>query len=92
MSNLDEIIDEAKLNEIAKPCFVALDINKSGTIDENELAMAFNQLSQSVGQKPPSKSEIKQLMEIFDINKSGAIEYDEFKEIIRMLLNEIENK
>ncbi len=35
MSNIDEIIDEAKLNEIAKPCFVALDINKSGTIDEN---------------------------------------------------------
>ncbi len=54
--------------------------------------MAFKQLSQSVGQKPPSKSEIKQLMEIFDINKSGAIEYDEFKEIIIMLLIEIENK
>ena len=92
MSIKDIINDDAKLTEIAKPCFDALDADKSGKIDEKELESAFKQIAKETNQKPPSKDEIKQFLNFVDTDKSGKIDLNEFKALIKMFLVEVEKE
>ena len=92
MSIKDIINDDAKLTEIAKPCFDALDADKSGKIDEKELEGAFSQIAKELKQKPPTKEEIKQFMNAVDTDKSGKIDLNEFKALIKMFLVEVEKE
>ena len=92
MSIKDIINDDAKLTEIAKPCFDALDADKSGKIDEKELENAFKQIAKETNQKPPSKEEIKQFLNLVDTDKSGKIDLKEFKALIKMFLVEVEKE
>ena len=41
-------------------------------------------------QKPPTKDEIKQLLNAVDTDKSGKIDLNEFKSIIKMFLVEVD--
>ena len=82
--------DDAKLTELAKPCFDMFDTDKSGKIDEKELENAFTQLAKNMNQKPPSKDEIKQFLNAVDTDKSGKIDLNEFKSIIKMFLVEVD--
>ena len=91
--SLKEIYDDdAKLTEVAKPCFDIFDTDKSGKIDEKELQSAFNEIAKSMNQKPPTKDEIKQFMDAIDTDKSGKIDLNEFKALIKMFLIEIEKE
>ncbi len=92
MSLKDIYDNDAKLTEVAKPCFDIFDSDKSGKIDEKELENAFTQLAKNMNQKPPSKDEIKQFLNAVDTDKSGKIDLNEFKALIKMFLIEIEKE
>ena len=82
--------NDSKLTEITKPIFDIFDADKSGKIDEKELENAFTQLANNMKQKPPTKDEIKKLLNDIDTDKSGKIDLNEFKSIIKMFLVEVD--
>jgi solute carrier family 25 (mitochondrial phosphate transporter), member 23/24/25/41 len=67
------VINDKKEKEITE-IFYKHDLDKSGTIDTNELTHAFKVLKLNV-----SQSDIKNLMEEIDVDGNGKLDLDEFK-------------
>ncbi len=74
------------LEKLAKKCFLIVDIDKSGELDLGELEFILTQLATSMGNEPPTKEEIKEILIDLDHNNSGKICYNEFKYLIRDVL------
>ena len=82
----DILNDEKKLNEITKTSFDIVDIDKSGTIDEFELEKILAQISSDMGADPPTREDVKDVLKYLDTDKSGKIEFEEFKVLIKDVL------
>lgn len=82
----DILNDENKLNEITKTSFDIVDIDKSGTIDEFELEKILAQISSDMGADPPTREDVKDVLKYLDTDKSGKIEFEEFKVLIKDVL------
>lgn len=72
----DEQIDEAKIKDM----FDMFDADGGGTIDVDELTQAFISLGIS-----DTKEEIDELVRQIDTDRSGEIEYEEFRAVIATL-------
>jgi Ca2+-binding EF-hand superfamily protein len=84
---IKEILNsEKKFNEVAKVAFDSVDIDKSGSIDGNELEKVMIQIAADMGADPPSKEDVMEVLEHLDADKSGKIDFDEFKVLIKDVL------
>jgi calmodulin len=79
---------EMMIEEVAKKAFDAFDEDKSGVIDAKELEEIMIKIAVDMGAVPPTKEDIRELMEEVDVDKSGQIEYAEFKDLIRLFMSE----
>ncbi len=82
----DILQDTDKLNEITKIAFDAVDTDKSGSIDSIELERVLAQISSDMGADPPTKEDVNEVLKYLDTDNSGKIEYDEFKVLIKDVL------
>ena len=78
----DILSNEKKLNEVAKVAFDSVDTDKSGQIDEQELEKVMAQIGSDMGADPPSKEDVKEVLEHLDTDHSGKIDFNEFKVLI----------
>lgn len=83
------LADDAKLSEVTKAVFDAVDEDHSGQIDKKELKKAMHQVSQEAGIAPPSEEQVNCALHTLDTDGSGTIDVHEFKELIRQLLESI---
>ena len=86
MSIKDIINDEKKLREVARVAFESVDTDKSGQIDNAELAKVMEGISNDLGVAPPSKAEVDEVLTHLDTDKSGKIDFDEFVVLIKDVL------
>ena len=78
--------DKDKLDQIINQAFKNVDINGDHSIDESELEKILVQITCDMGAEPPTKEDVKEVMEILDTDRSNAIERDEFGELIKNIL------
>ena len=97
MSNDDDNIrliinDEKKLNPILRKFFDEYDTDGSGSIDKSELKNVFKNLNNELGE-PMNDEVLNETFKIFDSNKSGKIEFKEFKKVmIETIKESLNNK
>ena len=85
---LKEILNnEKKFMDVWKIAFNQVDINKTGQIEAGEFEKIFRELSEEQGSDTPSKEDILELLRYLDDDGSGKISFEEFKQLIRDLLN-----
>jgi Ca2+-binding EF-hand superfamily protein len=82
----DILSNEKKFNEVAKVAFDSVDTDKSGQIDGCELEKVMVQIATDMGADPPTKEDVMEVLEHLDTDKSGKISFDEFKVLIRDVL------
>ena len=82
----DILSNEKKFNEVAKVAFDSADTDKSGQIDASELEHVCNQMASDNGFDPPTKEDVFSLLKDLDKDKSGKLNYDEFKVFIKSIL------
>lgn len=75
-----------KLERIARVTFDSVDKDGSGLIDIKELEVVMNSIANDLGLTPPSKKEIKECFDLLDTDRSGNINYEEFKFLIKSVL------
>ena len=71
--------------------FNKYDIKKSESLDINDLESLFFDVLINLGDKNPEKRKYelaRQSLDIFDKNKNGTIEFNEFLDIIDFLIDE----
>ena len=81
--------DEKALIEACRPAFAAIDVDDSGTIDENELFEVMSNASREMGSKEPTVEQVQKIMQAIDRNKDGKVTFDEYLELIKMLLRDM---
>ena len=67
-----------------KTAFKAIDSNGDGTINVKELEYVLK----NVSQQPLSSKEFRELVDTFDKDKNGKIEYSEFANLMQSFLND----
>ena len=82
----DILNNEKKFTEVARVAFDSVDTDKSGQIDAVELEKVMVQIANDMGADPPSKDDVMEVLEHLDEDKSGKIDFDEFKVLIRDVL------
>ena len=78
--------DKTKLDKIIDDAFRAVDINDDKSIDEAELEKIMVQITCDMGAEPPTKEDVKEVMEALDTDRSNSIEKNEFGELIKNIL------
>ena len=78
--------DETKLQQLINDAFLSVDTDKSGSIDESELEKIMVQITSDMGAEPPTKEDVKEVMEALDTDRSNSIEKAEFGELIKNIL------
>lgn len=78
--------DDRKLHEIAKSAFDAVDSDRSGFIDEPELKSVMTSVAQDIGMDAPTDSDVQDVLKELDKNNDGKISLEEFKVLIRQVL------
>ena len=71
---------------ISKKAFDNVDVDGSGEIDEHELEKILAQISSDMGAEPPSKEDVKEVLDHLDSDHSGTISINEFQELIQDIL------
>ncbi len=82
----DILKNDKKFTEVAKVAFDSVDSDKSGTIDANELEKVMVQIANDMGADPPTKEDVLEVMEHLDVDHSGKIDFNEFKVLIKDVL------
>ena len=90
MYNVQELLlDNKKLFLITKQLFQAVDTDGSGLISEDELWAIMCSLADDFGYKRPTLNETLEIMNIVDMNKSGVIEFEEFRKLIKKIFKAV---
>lgn len=82
----DILSNDKKFTEVAKVAFASVDTDKSGQIDGTELEKVMVQIAIDMGADPPTKEDVQEVLEHLDTDKSGKISFEEFKVLIRDVL------
>jgi Ca2+-binding EF-hand superfamily protein len=82
----DILNNEKKFNEVAKVAFDSVDTDKSGQIDAEELEKVMSQIASDMGVLPATKEDVIEVLQHLDADNSGKISFDEFKVLIRDVL------
>lgn len=92
MSSIRDILaDDAKLKKITKAAFDAVDSDKSGYLEPNELEIVMNNVAKDIGADPPTKEEVADVLKELDTNKDGKISMEEFQVLIKQVLEVMAN-
>mmetsp|Transcript_5776 Transcript_5776/g.6423 ORF Transcript_5776/g.6423 Transcript_5776/m.6423 type:complete len:96 (-) Transcript_5776:356-643(-) len=87
MSEIDAILnDDQKLTEVAKAAFDAVDTDGSGYIEHKELKQVMETVAKDIGIGSPSDDDVKEVLKELDQNNDGKISLDEFKVLIKQVL------
>lgn len=78
--------DDRKLHEVAKAAFDAVDVDHSGFIDEPELKTVMCSVAGDIGMDQPSDSDVRDVLRELDTNRDGKVSLEEFKVLIRQVL------
>lgn len=81
------IADDSRLTEITKAAFDSVDTDGSGAIEENELKQVMQAVASDIGMSEPSDSDVSEVMKELDVNNDGKISLDEFKVLIKQVLD-----
>ena len=65
--------------------FSIFDKDKNGIIDVKEMGVVMRALGQN-----PSKQELRDIMREFDENKDGVISFDEFLDLMAVVINKVD--
>lgn len=85
--DLRHIINTPKeLRKISLLAFNCIDLDRSGTISENELHSLMADLARRIGCPAPSMPEVEGAMRAMDHNNDGLISVDEFTVLIKELI------
>lgn len=80
---IDELLaDEAKLTEVTKAVFEAVDTDGSGSIDRRELKNAMESVAREANIKAPSDADVDEVLTGLDADNSGTIDVTEFRALI----------
>ena len=60
---------------------------KKESIIIEELEKVMAQISQDMGAEPPSKEDVKEVLEHLDTDHSGQIDFEEFSQLIKDVLH-----
>ena len=86
------LASEEKLNDVARAAFDSVNTNKTGEINYSELEAVMIQVSKDLGTKPPTSEDGMEVFNHLDIDKSGKIDFSEFKVLIKDVLNAMVKK
>ena len=90
MYNIQEVLSSPKLlNLVAKQIFDAVDSDGSGRISEDELHTILCSLAEDFGFERPSVAETMRILEYVDIDRSGLIDIDEFRRLLKKVLKAV---
>ena len=78
--------DKTRLDDIIKRAFDSVDINNDHSIDETELEKIMVQITSDMGAEPPTKEDVKEVMEALDTDRSNSIDQEEFGQLIKNIL------
>jgi Ca2+-binding EF-hand superfamily protein len=78
--------DDAKLLQATKAVFDQVDTDGSGQIDRSELKQAMISVANQAGLDLPAEDQIDEAMRQLDRDRSGRLDLNEFKELVRVLL------
>ena len=78
--------DDEIFNDVVRTCFDEVDCDRSGFIDAQELKKIIINMAVDLGSNPPTEEEADIIMQYYDTDKSGMIEFNEFSELIRKIL------
>ena len=78
--------DKTTLDGIIKRAFDSVDINQDHSIDETELEKIMVQITSDMGAEPPTKEDVKEVMEALDTDRSNSIDQEEFGQLIKNIL------
>lgn len=82
----DILSDEAKLNEIVKAAFESVDADGSGYIEEAELKVVMTSVARDINMPEPTEQDVSEVLRELDSNRDGKVSQDEFKVLIRQVL------
>eukprot|EP00759_Apiculatamorpha_spiralis_P028472 PhF_6_TR31099/c0_g1_i1/m.45488 len=82
------LADEEKFTSICRQCFDFVDTNKNGTLDRLEIRELMYKLSVSSQIDPPTWEENDEMFRKIDTDNDGVISFDEFKPVVRKMLEE----
>jgi len=82
----DILANDKKFCEVAKVAFDSVDTDHSGTIDGDELEKVMVQIASDMGADPPTKEDVMEVLEHLDEDNSGKIDFQEFKVLIKDVL------
>lgn len=90
MAQLDQILsDDTKFDKAAKAVFEGVDSDKSGSISKAELGNAMVSFTRETGLNPPTDADVEKAFTQLDLDRSGSIDFNEFKVYMRRLLEKI---
>ena len=76
---------KAKVDQFARNIFSSFDHDKNGVLDMHEFPQMCFAFFRELGTDPPSRSDIKYLMHIFDTDKDHHISFPEFQNMLNYL-------
>ncbi len=86
-SYIESVIkNKVELQKIIDQAFESVDINHDESIDEAELEKILVQITCDMGAEPPTKEDVKEVMEALDTDRSNSIDKKEFGELIKNIL------
>ena len=86
-SYIEQIVnDTPKLNKIIDEAFENVGKKEGQTISEEELEKIIVQITCDMGAEPPTKEDIKEIMEALDQDRNNCIDKTEFGDLIKDIL------
>jgi hypothetical protein len=90
MYNIKEILKNSLLFEVVtKKIFDLFDEDGSGRISVDELHTILGSLAEDFGFERPTVTDTENILTIVDIDRSGLIDYEEFKKFFKKVLKAI---
>lgn len=80
------LADEGKLHLVTKAVFDQVDEDGSGQIDKNEFKKAMHLVAGEAGLPLPTEEQVDSALRNLDADNSGTLSVDEFKKLVRALL------
>ena len=78
--------DESKLDEIVKAAFESVDTDGSGYIEEAELKVVMSSVARDINMPQPTEQDVSEVLRELDSNRDGKVSQEEFKVLIRQVL------
>jgi len=82
----DILYNDTKLTNVTRVAFDAIDSDKSGKIDTKEIKEIMERIAVEMGTDKPSDRDVDQVIKHLDTDGSGTIEFEEFKILIKDIL------